>query len=62
MVLMRVCILCSLKITVQLTNNQYQSYIQTDLSGLRKAGCTKKFLLVNQGVATYLDWLNLGIR
>lgn len=37
----------------------YQSYTQADVSGLRGIGYTKDFLTVKQGVARYLDWLNL---
>ncbi|MFI3158400.1 MAG: ADP-glyceromanno-heptose 6-epimerase [Methylococcaceae bacterium] len=37
----------------------YQSYTQADISGLREAGYTKDFLTVEQGVARYLDWLNI---
>ena len=38
----------------------YQSYTQADISGLRAVGYTKEFLSVRQGVAKYLDWLNLS--
>jgi len=37
----------------------YQSYTQADISGLREAGYKKEFLAVKQGVAKYLDWLNI---
>lgn len=37
----------------------YQSYTQADITGLREAGYMKDFLNVKQGVAKYLDWLNI---
>jgi len=36
----------------------YQSYTQTDISALRRAGYTDTFLDVSQGVEAYLNWLN----
>ena len=36
----------------------YQSFTQADLALLRKAGYEKPFLSVEQGVRSYLDWLN----
>jgi ADP-L-glycero-D-manno-heptose 6-epimerase len=36
---------------------KYQSYTQADLSGLRAAGYTEKFLSVEQGVTRYCDAL-----
>lgn len=38
----------------------YQSYTQADISDLKAVGYAKEFLSVKQGVARYLDWLNLG--
>ena len=38
----------------------YQSYTQADISGIRAAGYTQEFLTVKQGVAKYLDWLNVN--
>ncbi|MGZ8190254.1 MAG: ADP-glyceromanno-heptose 6-epimerase [Methylococcaceae bacterium] len=38
----------------------YQSYTQADISGLRRAGYSKEFLTVKQGVTRYLDWLNVS--
>jgi ADP-L-glycero-D-manno-heptose 6-epimerase len=40
----------------------YQSYTQADISGLQKAGYTKSFLSVKQGVTRYLEWLNSGVK
>ena len=36
---------------------KYQSYTQADLSGLRSAGYTDKFLSVEQGVMRYCEVL-----
>jgi len=38
--------------------NRYQSFTQADISLLRKAGYTADFANVEQGVHSYLDWLN----
>jgi len=38
----------------------YQSYTQADLTALRNAGYTAPFHSVEEGVASYMDWLNLG--
>ncbi len=36
----------------------YQSYTQADISNLRQAGYSDPFTTIEQGVSTYLDWLN----
>lgn len=36
----------------------YQSYTQADISALREAGYTDEFRTVEQGVASYMRWLN----
>jgi ADP-L-glycero-D-manno-heptose 6-epimerase len=36
----------------------YQSNTQADLTSLRAAGCDVDYRSVNEGVGTYLDWLN----
>jgi ADP-L-glycero-D-manno-heptose 6-epimerase len=38
----------------------YQSYTQADMSALRKVGYTDRFLNVEEGVQSYLTWLNRG--
>ena len=40
----------------------YQSYTQADISDLRKAGYTKEFSNVKQGVNAYLDQINIRIN
>ena len=37
---------------------RYQSYTQADLTALRAAGYDRPFKTVEEGVRTYLDWLN----
>jgi ADP-L-glycero-D-manno-heptose 6-epimerase len=36
----------------------YQSFTEADLSALRRAGYTARFLGVEEGVPQYLDWLS----
>ena len=36
----------------------YQSYTRADISGLRQVGYNKDFFTIQQGVESYLDWLN----
>lgn len=37
---------------------RYQSFTEADISTLRAAGCQHQFKTVEQGVKSYLDWLN----
>jgi len=37
---------------------RYQSFTEADISLLRNAGCQHQFKTVEQGVKSYLDWLN----
>jgi len=39
-------------------NGRYQSFTQADISHLRNVGYDKPFKTVEDGVKTYLDWLN----
>jgi len=36
---------------------KYQSYTQADTSRLRTAGCDHRFMTVEQGVSSYVEWL-----
>ncbi|MGH8610267.1 MAG: ADP-glyceromanno-heptose 6-epimerase, partial [Gammaproteobacteria bacterium] len=36
----------------------YQSYTQADISALREAGYREEFRTVEQGVASYMQWLS----
>ena len=36
---------------------KYQSFTQADHALLRQAGCDHAFLTVEQGVASYVEWL-----
>ena len=38
----------------------YQSFTQADITALRGAGCTHRFLTVEQGVKSYLEVLNIS--
>jgi len=38
----------------------YQNYTEADISALRAAGYTEQFTSVEEGVKTYLNWLNDG--
>jgi len=37
---------------------RYQSFTEANLDALRAAGCTHRFLTVEQGVRHYMEWLN----
>ena len=36
----------------------YQSFTEADLTELRATGCNVSFKTVNEGVASYMEWLN----